>query len=164
ECRVVTAHGHRWHIAGNRAVVSEIAELVLSEPAPALTTRLTALVADASARIRSAPDLTMNGELDALPPELADVLERVLTEALANTVRHAYASTLSVAITRSDDALELSVVDNGVGPEDEPTSGTGIPMMAACAAELGGTFTIEPEPTMGTQVTWRVPTRRSGHQ
>jgi len=162
ECRVVDAHGHRWHIACNRQAVGEIAALVLGEPASAgLTARLTALVADASARIGSTPHLTTKGALDTLPEPIATALERVLAEALTNMIRHAYASVLEVDVTLARGSLELTVCDNGVGPEDEPTTGTGLPMMAACAEQLGGTFVIEPDPTMGTRLAWRVPYRRA---
>jgi fructose-1,6-bisphosphatase/inositol monophosphatase family enzyme len=161
ECRVVTAHGHRWHIAGNRQAVREIAALVLGESATAgLAARLTALVADASARIGCVPNLTTKGALDALPEPVAAALERVITEALANTVRHAYASTVSVEVTLSRATVELTVRDNGVGPQDEPANGTGLAMMSAAAEALGGTFAIEPDPAMGTLVVWRVPYRR----
>jgi signal transduction histidine kinase len=54
-------------------------------------------------------------------------------------------------------SVELTVRDDGVGPNDEPTSGTGLRDMAARAEALGGTFAIEPNEPLGTAVSWRVP-------
>ncbi|MDT4937469.1 MAG: monophosphatase, partial [Pseudonocardiales bacterium] len=142
---VFMAHGHRWHVAANRRAVDEIVALVRGDEVPAgLTARLTALVADAAAHIGCAPNLAVKGALDTLPVEISDALHAVLTEALDNAVRHAYASKVSVSVQVGRGDVSLIVRDDGVGPEDEPASGTGLRTMAARAQELGGELTVEP--------------------
>ena len=53
--------------------------------------------------------------------------------------------------------VTLEVRDDGVGPNEEPTSGTGLAAMRASAEERGGEFVIEPNDPMGTLVRWSVP-------
>jgi fructose-1,6-bisphosphatase/inositol monophosphatase family enzyme len=151
---VFTASGHRWHVAGNRQVVDEIRALIVG--GDGLEARLAALVADASSRIGCSPKLTIDGRLTGLPEPTAAALEAVLAEALTNAVRHAYAGSIATGVSVGDE-LVLTVVDDGVGPNDEPTTGTGLRAMAARAAALGGTFTVEERAAMGTEVTWTVP-------
>ncbi|MDT4893830.1 MAG: monophosphatase [Pseudonocardiales bacterium] len=151
---VFTASGHRWHVAGNRQVVDEIRALIVG--GDGLEARLAALVADASSRIGCSPKLTIDGRLTGLPEPTAAALEAVLAEALTNAVRHAYAGAIATGVSVGDE-LVLTVVDDGVGPNDEPTTGTGLRAMAARAAALGGTFTVEERAAMGTEVTWTVP-------
>jgi signal transduction histidine kinase len=122
--------------------------------------RLTALLAESSARIGCAPRLTTKGDLESLPPAVADAVEEVLAEALGNTVAHAYASSVSAIVTLAKNVVTLTVRDNGVGPVDEPTSGTGLARLAALADALGGSFVIEPDRPMGTRVVWSAPYRR----
>ena len=158
---VVTAHGHRWHVASNRQAVDEIVALVQGDDVPSgVEGRLTAVLADGSARIGCPPRLTTKGDLESLPAPVASALEEVLTEAVANTVAHAYASSVSAIVTLAKGVVTLTVRDNGVGPQDEPSSGKGLARMAALAEEFGGTFVIEPDRPMGTRVLWSAAYRR----
>jgi signal transduction histidine kinase len=158
---VVTAHGHRWHIASNRRAVAEIEALVRGGPADeGVAGRLTTLLADACARLGCAPRLTTKGALDSLPDAVAAALEEVLAEALANTVTHAYASSASAIVTVAKGVVTMIVRDNGVGPPDEPVPGRGLARMAALAESFGGSFEIEPDRPMGTRIVWSAPYRR----
>lgn len=152
---VVTAHGHRWHVAANRQAVDEIVARVRGEELPSgAEGRLAAVLADGSARIGCAPRLTVKGNLDSLPESVVAALEEVLTEALANTATHAYASNVSAIVTLAKGVVTMTVRDNGVGPLDEPTSGKGLVRMAELADELGGSFVIEADRPMGTRIVW----------
>ena len=69
--------------------------------------------------------LTGLAEIVALPPELLADLKLALTEAVSNSVRHAYADGagfVSVAYELSGTRLAIEVVDNGNGfdPERPP--------------------------------------------
>ncbi len=53
--------------------------------------------------------------LDALPHDAALALYRVAQEALRNVSKHADASHVELSLTRIEDGVQLSVVDNGKG-------------------------------------------------
>jgi fructose-1,6-bisphosphatase/inositol monophosphatase family enzyme/anti-sigma regulatory factor (Ser/Thr protein kinase) len=158
---VITSNGHRWHIASNRQAVDEIVARVRGVAVPSgVEGRLTAVLAEGSARIGCAPRLTVKGELDSLPEPVAAALEEVLGEAVANTVAHAYASSVSAIVTIAKGVVTMTVRDNGVGPVEEPTSGKGLARMAELAEQFGGSFVIEPDRPMGTRVVWSAAYRR----
>ncbi|MDF8265264.1 sensor histidine kinase [Luteipulveratus flavus] len=62
--------------------------------------------------------LDVRGHTDDLDPAVADVLVWVLREATTNVVRHAQASRCSVAVCRTDDAVTMTVADDGRGSAD----------------------------------------------
>jgi signal transduction histidine kinase len=119
--------------------------------------RLRELVLDAGQRLGCSPRFDAADELDDLPEALAEDLAAVLEEALTNVVRHAYAGTLAVSVTTGGGALTLVVADDGVGPNDEPTSGRGLADLQARADARGGSFSIAPNDPLGACVTWSVP-------
>jgi myo-inositol-1(or 4)-monophosphatase len=156
---VFEASRHRWHIAGCRQAVDEISALVRAEGSGAgLPDVVTGLAVDASAQLGSAPSVTIDGPVDELDGSpLADALTAALSEALANVLRHAYASTVAVSLSVTAGEVVLEVADDGVGPNDEPTSGTGLADMGGRAESLGGTLTVEPNEPLGTLLRWAVP-------
>jgi two-component system, NarL family, sensor kinase len=84
------------------------------------------------------------------PSNLAEVeiaLFRVAQEALANVHRHANATSASVELTFHDDALTLTVVDDGKGLETDSSGkavspGVGLASMAARVEELDGSLRL----------------------
>jgi myo-inositol-1(or 4)-monophosphatase len=156
---VFQANGHRWHIAGSRQAVEEITALVRADDTGAdLRGLFSGLVADACGRLGCTPRVTFDGPLDELDGSpIAAALTAVLSEALANVLRHAYASSVLVALTVGAGQVTLVVRDDGVGPNDEPTGGAGLKDMLHRAEAFGGTLAIEPNTPMGTRVTWSVP-------
>ena len=64
---------------------------------------------------------------------------RIVTEAVANTRKHAQATAVDVALTVTDGHLEISVSDDGVGLRDDVRPGIGMHSIAERAAEVGGT-------------------------
>jgi signal transduction histidine kinase len=72
-------------------------------------------------------------------------------EALANVVRYARATRAEVSVRRSDDALTVSVRDDGAGGAD-PTRGSGLRGMADRLAALGGRLAVHSPPGAGTLV------------
>ncbi len=86
---------------------------------------------------------------------------RVLQEALTNAAKHAHATTVRVSLSRSHDALLLSVQDDGIGmPADaKPLAehGLGMAGMRERVALLGGSFGVESRAGAGTAVSASIP-------
>ncbi len=103
--------------------------------------------------------ITFEGTIDAgIAPEVVPDLLAVLREALSNTVRHAQATMVDVRLASGDD-VELRVSDDGIGLPDDLRRRSGLANLAQRAEALGGEFRVEPSPSGGTKVSWRVPNR-----
>jgi signal transduction histidine kinase len=81
-----------------------------------------------------------DGEPVPLPPGLDLTAYRLVQEALTNTLRHAGATRVAVCVRYGDDALSLTVRDDGHGPNGTPP-GTGLLGMRERVAVYGGTLT-----------------------
>jgi two-component system, NarL family, sensor kinase len=80
--------------------------------------------------------------MPALPAAVEVAAFRIVTEALTNAAKHAEARTVQVEL-RVDDALRLTIVDDG--PDPRPwRPGVGLTSMRERAAELGGTYHAGP--------------------
>jgi signal transduction histidine kinase len=95
--------------------------------------------------------------LPALPAAVEVAAYRIALEALSNVVRHAHASTCSMRLSISDDALKVEVEDDGSGLPRSFHAGVGINAMRERAAELGGSCTVESLATGGTRVSASLP-------
>lgn len=96
------------------------------------------------------------------PPEVAGQLLAIVSESLANVVRHSRASRASVDLVESGDdgAWELKIEDNGIGFDPAtiaPFGHRGLANTRERAILLGGTVTIDSRPGSGTRVVVRVP-------
>jgi signal transduction histidine kinase len=121
-----------------------------------LRRRLLDLVADLTAHTALSPVVRMSGTIDnSVSADVADHAEAVIREAVANAVRHARASELTVTVEAGDE-LTISVVDNGVGMP-EVTARSGLRNLERRAAELGGDLVVGSEPGGGTRLMWHVP-------
>ncbi|WP_116206620.1 GAF domain-containing sensor histidine kinase [Amycolatopsis circi] len=102
------------------------------------------------------PAVSMAGPLDAVPAQLAEHVEAVVREAVSNAVRHADASALSVSVAVRDEAVRISVTDDGKGlPEDVSPSGLG--NLRERAESAGGEFTLGARPGGGLRLDWSAP-------
>lgn len=91
--------------------------------------------------------------LDELIPEAAWLtLYRVAQEALQNTIRHAEATHVTVALRRIGPAIELRVEDDGRGLEAGYAAGIGLASMHERAELIGMRCKVEPAPYGGTSV------------
>ena len=92
-----------------------------------------------------------------------DELFRVIGEALTNSVRHAQATMVEIAMTGPDDRDELliTVADNGIGfdPARGRPGHVGLASMRERTERLGGRLTVE-STDRGTTVCAVVPCRR----
>ena len=100
----------------------------------------------------------------SVPPDVSLCLFRVLQEALNNAVRHSRVRHFHVQLRGAEDAVHLTIRDEGVGFDVDAASqglGLGMTSMRERLKLVGGELLIESQPTCGTTVLARVPVRRS---
>jgi signal transduction histidine kinase len=99
-----------------------------------------------------------------LLPELPAAVEvaayRIVTEAVANAVRHGQPAHCEVVLTAADGRLDITVSDDGTGVGDGATPGVGLASMRERAAEVGGSFDLQTGPA-GTTVIACLPCERT---
>ncbi|WP_318306556.1 sensor histidine kinase [Amycolatopsis solani] len=98
----------------------------------------------------------VDGALPALPMAGEVVLLRGAQEALNNVRRHAAASAVSVTLSVVDDAVRLSVRDDGAGFDPDRADGFGLRGMRSRAEQVGGRLSVRSGPS-GTELTLEVP-------
>jgi signal transduction histidine kinase len=84
--------------------------------------------------------LEPDGVAGPLPPGLDLTAYRLVQEALTNTLKHAHASRAVVRISYREDALLVSVCDDGRGPNRTLELGNGLLGMRERVAVYGGTL------------------------
>lgn len=103
------------------------------------------------------PRVTFLGPVDFMAgAQLSDDVAAVVTEALANVVRHAHATKVDVTISAAAGNVSVEVTDNGTGPGTSPRF-SGLDNLRSRAISHGGTFEIHEGPGGGTQLVWSVP-------
>ncbi len=93
-------------------------------------------------------------------PEIEVAIFRIVQEAVRNTVRHAHAEHLTVELVLTNDAVTVTITDDGCGFDGDlaPATGhLGLQSMAERAVLLGGTCEITSAPGQGTRVTATLP-------
>ncbi len=89
-------------------------------------------------------------------PPLPAVVElaafRICAEALSNAARHGEPASVRVDLATADEALLLTVVDDGRGIQPGACAGVGIASMRERANELGGRLDVVPGTEGGTRV------------
>lgn len=84
-------------------------------------------------------------------------LYRIAQEALANSLKHAEATELSISLNKEGDNLVLRVADNGIGIGRSNPQGMGLHIMDYRARSIGGTLKLDRSRDGGTIVICRVP-------
>lgn len=107
------------------------------------------------------PRVSVDGDIDELPPDLVAQIASVIQEALSNIARHARAGLVEVALLSTDDELTVRVSDDGVGLPDPLPRSSGISNLMNRARNLGGEATWTANEPRGTVMTWRVPRQRA---
>jgi signal transduction histidine kinase len=85
----------------------------------------------------------------------------VVSEAVTNAVKHADASMIELRVVGRDDAVTVSIRDDGVGGAD-PRRGSGMIGISDRVEALGGTVTVVSPPGEGTAVHVRLPREAGG--
>jgi PAS domain S-box-containing protein len=98
-----------------------------------------------------------NGTSLFLPPDRNEQIARIVQEALSNAARHAQAQHIDVALEKQDNAMVITITDDGHGfdPATAPRNAGqhfGLSIMQARAARIDGQVTVESTPGKGTRV------------
>jgi signal transduction histidine kinase len=135
-----------------RFLVYELRPLALEQAglAEALQYRLDAV------EKRAGVDAQLRVSLDTdLAPAVENGLYRIAQEALNNALKHAEATTISVALRTANGNVELEITDNGKGFQPEAIrdqGGMGMVSIRERVATLGGEYSITSKPDEGTRV------------
>ncbi len=107
-------------------------------------------------------DVLTSEEAVLLDPAIRNALLRIGHEAITNTVRHAAASIVTIALTNTEHVIHLTIADNGCGFARRAgrSRGFGIDGMEARAASCGGQVTITSAAGQGCAVEATLPHRR----
>jgi two-component system sensor histidine kinase UhpB len=126
-------------------------ELGLHSALSALATRLT--------RQTGVPvERALDDDLPPLGEDAEIVVYRVAQEALTNVARHAGAGRVVMALTHADDAVTLTIDDDGRGvPSHAGNEARGITGMRERALLMHGRLRVGASPIGGTRVTLRIP-------
>jgi signal transduction histidine kinase len=109
-------------------------------------------------------DLRIGTCRERLPQPIEVGVYRILQEALTNVARHSHATHAVVTLAREDDAVHVTVVDDGVGLTRDAgrARGLGVIGMRERAQSLDGSFSIEERSDGGTRVAVTLPLRGGG--
>ncbi len=106
-------------------------------------------------------DNLQTGNLQELGETISINLYRIVQESLNNALKYAQATMIDISLVKtSDDALQLSVKDNGVGMDVEAVDQSrhfGLLGMRERVQALHGSFNIESAPNQGTFILINVP-------
>ncbi len=120
----------------------------------ALAGMLGSLPAEDEARIERRLDPEAVEQIDS--GQVAEVIN-ILREAVSNSLRHGQPSRIVLRAARNEEALALSVQDDGAGFTAERRRGHGLDNMRARAKTMGGELHIESAPGKGTRVILTLP-------
>ncbi|GGQ79063.1 HAMP domain-containing sensor histidine kinase [Streptomyces flaveolus] len=128
-----------------------------------LISALTSLTHDFATHTGLRVTRRFEADLPALDHETELVLYRVAQESLTNAARHADAERLEVSLGRADDAVVLTITDDGRGIE-AACEGAGIRGMRERALLIGAALDITSAPGAGTRIRLAAPVPASRKQ
>lgn len=115
-------------------------------------------VAEAARVLGFQPQLSITGDLDMVPSDVAYEVLAVTRELLTNIAKHASARHTWVAVAHDVHGVTLTVTDDGVGYQPVAgRAGRGVGNLLARAQAQGGTCVMSPYEPSGTTVSWWVP-------
>jgi signal transduction histidine kinase len=135
--------------------LDELRELARGIHPAILTDRGLAAALEALAT-RSPVPVEIDVGVDGLPETIEAAAYYVVAESLANVVKYAQATNVSVRIAQNDEHLAVEVADDGVGGAD-PAAGTGLRGLADRVEALDGSLAVESAPGEGTIVRAELP-------
>lgn len=117
-------------------------------------------IADLVESVRAAGlpvELSLDGELGDLPAGVDVSAYRIVQEALTNALKHAGPARAHVLIHRSEEDLEIQVIDDGAGAGIEAGSGHGLVGIRERVAIFGGRLEAGHRPEGGYALSARLP-------
>lgn len=98
---------------------------------------------------------------DAVGADISDDIVAVVREGLSNAARHAHASSVSITLTVTLNAIEVTVIDDGTGITPSLSRRSGLSNLAARARRHRGTFSLHERTDghSGAQMAWSAPLR-----
>jgi signal transduction histidine kinase len=162
EDRAISADARQARDLIDRAMLGmrkAIGKLRSSQPlAPSITGPLRELLAEMAP---AAPGLEVTFQEVSgvrLAPELERAMIGIVREALHNVRKHAHAESVRLEVRRVDEAVEIAVVDDGVGFDGPPPTGHfGLEQIRELAEETGGRVETRTQPGAGTTVKAWIP-------
>lgn len=140
-----------------RFLVFELRPSILHEDG--LVEALTARLASVERRVGVRAELVAAG-VGRLPFPVEEALYGIAREALNNSLRHAHATRIEVALRQLTGRVTLEVSDNGVGFDLGAAwgrGGMGLTGMRDRAERIGAAFHVASQPGQGAQVTVSAP-------
>ena len=114
-------------------------------------------VRDFRRRFAIATDLTLSGDLDALPDQYRTCVYRIVQEALTNCARHARARRVEIVVRHAQNTIELTVADDGAGIDPRRARGMGLLGIEERVRELHGSFHVGARQPHGTELSVTIP-------
>lgn len=97
--------------------------------------------------------LNTEGDLSLVGPEIGIVLFRIAQEFIANSLKHAAATEIGIALSIANQRLELLLTDNGRGFDTKQQyNGNGLRNMRDRARLIGASFILDSSSGTGTRV------------
>jgi signal transduction histidine kinase/ligand-binding sensor domain-containing protein len=125
-------------------------------------------IENAARQVTEAKNIRLKLKLEknskGFPADVEYNLVRIAQEAVSNSVKHSGARTVEVALDYTDQALHLSVKDDGSGfAENGKTGHYGLIGMKERATHIGAEFELASTPGKGTLVSVVLPSEQNGH-
>jgi PAS domain S-box-containing protein len=137
------------------AALDELRELARGIHPAILTDRGLAAALEALASRLPIPVEIETPEID-LPQPVEAAAYYVIAEALANVIKYARASVVTVRVSCDDTSTHVEVADDGVGGADA-AGGSGLRGLSDRVAALEGTLTVDSPPEQGTRIVAEIP-------
>jgi signal transduction histidine kinase len=145
--------------ATTRHIVTELRPRILDDLG--LCAAVEWLVQRSAERTGLSIKLRIDGQDKMISDEVKSATFRILQEALTNVARHAQAQTVHTLLSISEDQLELTIRDDGIGLQQKRKGGMGMIGMRERALSLGGKLRFASNADGGTTVSLHLPLKAS---
>jgi signal transduction histidine kinase len=135
--------------------VEDLRELAHGVHPSVLTQNGLAAALESLAASTPLPVTVAQAPAERLPAPIEAAAYFVACEALANAVKHANASTITISAVRADGRLVIEISDDGIGGAD--STGSGLRGLADRVEAHGGRFAVESRNGEGTRVIGELP-------
>ena len=144
-------------IEGIRRIIAKLSPLVLEELGLIAAVRKEAK--DFTKRTGVRTRVAVSENVGRLSNQTETAVYRVIQEALHNVAKHAKARNVTLQMARENDAISLTIQDDGVGITAGPVIGRnfGLAGMQERIAMLGGTAKLASSKNKGTRIEVKVP-------